>query len=106
MEFTSKAFMEHWTICGLRLPTIFIVMMLGLGVGFVGCSKSAGPPTNSEPRAANQQANTATLSPVLQPGQPQATTSSTASGKGKIDACALLTSREIQSIQGEPFKAD
>jgi hypothetical protein len=86
----------------VRERTLFVV--IGLAVGLVGCSKSADPRANSQSPAASQQANTAPLSPVAQPSQPQAMTSSTESGKGKIDACALLTSSEIQSIQGEPLK--
>jgi hypothetical protein len=104
LDFPGKTFMENWTILRLHLPTIFVVMMLGLGACFFGCSKSAGPPANDLPPAVSEQANRAPASPVSQPGQPQLTSSSTASGKGNIDACSLLTSSEIQSIQGEPLK--
>ena len=56
-----------------------------------------GPPPTT------QQATTGAPSPANQPSQP-VTTTTAESGMGKIDACALLTSKEIKSVQGEPLK--
>lgn len=50
-----------------------------------------------------QQANTAAPGPATQPSQP-ATIANAESNKSKIDACALLTSKEIESVQSEPLK--
>jgi hypothetical protein len=85
----------------MHIPMLLIAMVFGLAVGHVGCSKSEAPSAASQPA---QQGNTDLASTMTQPSQQQATTSSADSGKGKIDACALLTSKEIQSIQGEPLK--
>lgn len=52
--------------------------------------------------AAPPQANTAVPSTANQPGK--AASANLESNKGKIDACALLTSKEIESVQGEPMK--
>jgi len=76
--------------------------------GVVGCAKSealqssannqggiASPTTAGSPGALSQNG--------AQNGEPTATTSG-ATTRGKIDACALLTSQEIRSVQGEPLK--
>ena len=55
------------------------------------------------PSSSAQPLNTGASSPATQPSQSVITTSA-ASTKGKIDACALLTSKEIESVQGEPMK--
>jgi Protein of unknown function (DUF1573) len=49
------------------------------------------------PSSGAQNANPAAPGAANQPGQ-----LTVATGKGKIDACALLTSKEIESVQGEP----
>lgn len=85
----------------------FVVALCTLVFGVVGCAKSevlqssannqgaiASPTTAGSPSALSQTGT--------QNGEPGATTAST--GKGKIDACALLTSQEIRSVQGEPLK--
>ena len=41
---------------------------------------------------------------MVQNGEPAATTSGATTTRGKTDACALLTSQEIRSVQGEPLK--
>ena len=53
--------------------------------------------------ASTQSVTTAAASPSNQPGQPSTTTIAQLN-QGKIDACALLTSKEIESVQGEPLK--
>jgi hypothetical protein len=54
------------------------------------------------PPATTQQTTTSPPNPANQPSKQVITT--IASSKGKIDACALLTSKEIESVQGEPLK--
>jgi hypothetical protein len=61
----------------------FILLGSCLIVGLAGCSKSE-----------TQKANTAAPSPANQPE----------SNVAKIDACTLLTSKEIESVQGDPLK--
>ncbi len=61
----------------------FMVFGSCLILALTSCSKSK-----------TQQANTAAPSPVNQ----------TAPSEARIDACALLTSQEIASVQGEPLK--
>lgn len=57
-----------------------------LTIALAGCSRSKAP-----------EAGRATVPP-----NPRTATTDAESSKGKIDACALLTSKEIESIQGEP----
>jgi hypothetical protein len=87
---------------GIRSLLFSVVMLAGVAVGLVGCSKSAGPLADHPPPA-SQEASTSPLNPIAQASQAQAP-SSTAAGKGKVDTCALLTSSEIKSIQGEPLQ--
>jgi len=89
----------------MKFRMLSIVMLLGLAVGLVGCAKAEAPqpPANNQPASA-QQANTASPSAATQSSPQQTTTASTDSGKSKVDACTLLTSKEIQSVQGEALK--
>src|SRR5712691_9421689 len=82
-----------------------IVMVSGLAIGLVSCASSEAPqpPANNQP-APTQQVNTAAPSPATQSSRRQVTIASAEAGKGKIDACTLLTSKEIQSVQGEALK--
>jgi hypothetical protein len=63
---------------------------------FYATASVTGPPTNT------QQAATAVPSTANQPSQ-TVIASNAESSKGKIDACALLTSKEVQSVQNEPL---
>src|ERR1700730_4825214 len=69
----------------------------------VGCSKSEQPTINTTQQAVAPQSSLTTASPA-NARQPNAATPSPQTTKSKIDACALLTSKEIQSIQGEALK--
>src|SRR3982074_972294 len=60
-----------------------------LTMTFGGCSRSNQPTASQPSPPASFQAGVATSGPANQP---------------KIDACALLNSKEIQSIQGETLK--
>jgi hypothetical protein len=84
---------------------ILVVTLCTLAFGLVACAKSE-PPQSS---ASNQggiatQPSAGSPSPLPRSGEQATTTSGTATGKGKIDACALLTGPEIRSVQGESLK--
>ena len=90
----------------------FVVTLCTLVFGVVGCAKSEVPQSPANNQGAIAQPTTpgspGALSQnvaqnVAQNGEPMATTSG-ATTRGKIDACALLTSQEIRSVQGEPLK--
>lgn len=107
MDFPGRTH-EVMTMRAVRERTRLVVIVFGLAVGLIGCSKSARLPTESLRPASGLQASMGSASPATQPSQQPAITASTESGKGKprgkIDACTLLSSKEIQAIQGEPLQ--
>src|SRR5258705_4372095 len=80
----------------------FVVMLCTLVFGVVGCAKSEVP-ANSQAAIATQT-TAGSPSALSQNAEPTATTSGATTARGKTDACALLTSQEIRSVQGEPLK--
>ena len=83
----------------------FVVTLCTLAFGLVACAKSELPQSSANNQGVIAPQSTAgSPSPLPQNGEPAATTSGAATGKGKIDACALLTSQEIRSVQGESLK--
>ena len=82
-----------------------LVTLCTLVLWVVGCAKSEAPQASAGNQVATAASPAIGGSPVAssQNGEPAATTSGT-TGKAKVDACALLTSPEIQSVQGEPLK--
>ena len=68
----------------------------------VGCSRSAPTTSSSVPSSATPAA--VASSPVSQPNQSASSDPGTDTGKSKVDACALLTSRDLQAVQGEALK--
>jgi hypothetical protein len=89
----------------MKRTTVFLLTLGSLGFSFLACSKSEAPKP-----AANQQATIAsqpadgTATPVSALGEPSSTTSDSTTAKKKIDACTLLTSPEIRSIQDESLQ--
>jgi hypothetical protein len=82
----------------------FVITLCTLVFGIVGCAKSEVPQSSASTQGATASPTTAgSPGPLAQNGEPAATTAAS-TGKGKIDACALLTSPEIRSVQGEPLK--
>src|ERR1700730_509313 len=75
----------------------FMLLACCLIVALAGCSKSETPQSPANVKQANAAVT------ANQPAQP-ATTANAETSKSKIDACALLTSKEIESVQGEPLK--
>ena len=77
----------------------------------VGCRRSdTGQGTNTQtstPEQTSQTSPTPATSPVTQTAQPSPSTSPTADStnvRPKVDACAMLTSKDIEPIQGEAVK--
>jgi hypothetical protein len=82
----------------------FVITLCTLVFGIVGCAKSEVPQSSASTQGATALPTSAgSPGPLAQNGEPAATTAAS-TGKGKIDACALLTSPEIRSVQGEPLK--
>ena len=83
-----------------------VVLLCALLGCVVGCAKSEAPQTSAGKQVATAAppTNGGSASPASQNDEPPASTAVSGSGKGKIDACALLTSAEIRSVQGEPLK--
>jgi hypothetical protein len=84
----------------------FVVLLFALLGCVVGCAKSEAPQTSAGNQVATAAppTNGGSANPASQNGEPPATTPVAGTSKGKIDACALLTSAEIRSVQGEPLK--
>jgi len=84
----------------------FVVMLCTLLFWVAGCAKSQAPQTSTGNQVATAAPPTTggSASPASQNGEPAATTAVAGTGKGKIDACALLNGPEIRSVQGESLK--
>lgn len=82
----------------------FVVMLCTLVFGVVGCAKSEVPQSANNQAAIATQTTPGSPSALPQNGEPMPTTSGATIARGKTDACALLTSQEIRSVQGEPLK--
>jgi hypothetical protein len=79
------------------------VVLLSSVLTIAGCSARTGQPSanSSQPAAQASSPAVASTSPVSQAGTAPA---DAAGVKPKLDACALLTSQEIESVQGEAIK--
>lgn len=77
-----------------------VIVLLAATLAFVGCGKT---PT---PTAANGTQPVGETSSLPTPASPtsQAAAATDTTAKPKVDACALLTSKEIESVQGEAVK--
>jgi len=92
------------TMRGIHNSLLLILMVFVFPVGLVGCSKSQAPTADRQQPAAMPRASPAPTNPLIEPSQQPATAGRAESGKGRTDPCALLSSKEIQSIQGESLK--
>src|ERR1043165_5792489 len=82
-----------------------IVLLLSVFV-VNGCARSgtSQPATNTNVLQ-SEHLSPAPATSATAPSSPQGTTAASSPQlKPKLDACAMLTSQEIQSIQGETFK--
>lgn len=92
--------------------TLFVLIVLGFGVGLNGCSRSARQAPATAPQARSESATSESASPTTQSGTqsnaPPAIAADVQSTKGKptgrLDSCTLLSATEIQAIQGEALK--
>jgi hypothetical protein len=84
---------------GWRMRKHIVFLVSCLLFAFTSCSKSEAPQLGN----ATAQAGVSQQSSSSQPGR-QATASNSESAKSNLDACTLLSSKEIQSVQGEPSK--
>jgi hypothetical protein len=69
-----------------------------------GCAKSEVSKNAAGNQTAPAPGSAESPSAVVQPGRETNSGAAVPTAKGKIDVCALLTSQEIQSIQGEALK--
>ncbi len=93
--------MKRTFLCALNSLSFLLSSLLVIA----GCStNTTQPPANGSQTAAQTNASPDTTSSLAsQPGSPQGPVE-TALVKPKVDACALLTSKEIESVQGEATK--
>lgn len=84
------------------------IVVIAVAVTLLGCKKSAVPPAESPRPATELQASTGAATPTPQPSEALPITAGTKPAKekpvGKMDSCTLLSSKEIETIQGEPLK--
>jgi len=85
-----------------------LIVVIGFAVGLIACSKSAALLPGSPRSVTGVQASMGSTSAATQPSLQPATTASIESTKGKaigkMDACTLISPKNIQAIQGEPLK--
>jgi hypothetical protein len=78
-----------------------LTLLLSSTLAIAGCSKTA-----PQPSASGQQVAVETQSSPTTPATPAgpSTPAAATAVKPKVDACALLTSKEVESVQGEAIK--
>ncbi len=80
-----------------------VIILLSSSLAFAGCSSSTTRPSANGSQTAEETVQPSSASsPASQWSSPAAT--ETVTVKPKVDACALLTSKEIESVQGEAIK--
>jgi hypothetical protein len=80
------------------------VLVPSLLIAIAGCKTSTPPQPNANSPQTPTTNSSPSSSPVSQPSLPPAAADSPAAAKAKLDACALLTSKDIESVQGEAVK--
>lgn len=80
-----------------------VIILLSSSLAIAGCSSSTTPPSANGSQTAEETAQPSSASsPASRRSSSAATESVTV--KPKVDACALLTSKEIESVLGEAIK--
>lgn len=79
-----------------------VLLMLCVFVATVGCKQSTNAPVASNQNAATNPAGASPVAAQSSANDPNAQT--TSQENPKTDACAMLTSDDIKSVQGEPVK--
>lgn len=82
----------------MLIPAVLFSLLL-----MVGCKTTSTTQPSANAAQASSDSNTPSSNPASQPSTPVAPGNAT-SAKPKVDACALLTSQEIESVQGEALK--
>jgi hypothetical protein len=80
-----------------------IIILFSSSLAIVGCSISTTPPPANGSQTAVETAQPSSASSSASQPTSSATTD-TVAVKPKVDACALLTSKEIEAVQGEAIK--
>ena len=76
------------------------LLLLCLTLAIAGCSQTTSQPSANAPQAVATSPSAASSSPVANTASP----APAVPVQAKIDACALLTSKEIEAVQGQPLK--
>ena len=85
-----------------RIPMLSLCLLF---VAFGACKTSSTTQSQANTSSGSSETSTAQSSPgqITATGSPSAAQAATAI-KPKVDACAMLDSKEIQAVQGEPVK--
>src|SRR6476619_814821 len=85
-----------------RIPMLSLCLLF---VAFGACKSSSTTQSQANTSSGTAETSTAQSSPgqITSTGSPSAAQAATAV-KPKVDACAMLDSKEIQAVQGEPVK--
>ena len=85
-----------------RIPMLSLCLLF---VAFGACKTSSTTQSQANTSSGTSETGTAQSSPgqITSTGSPSAAQAATAV-KPKVDACAMLDSKEIQAVQGEPVK--
>ena len=94
---------------GGHLMQLKLIMFLICTLVVVGCRRSetnqgTTNTQNSTTEQTSQTSPTPATSPVTQTAQSSPPTAAASNVKPKVDACAMLTTRDIEPIQGEAIK--
>jgi hypothetical protein len=76
------------------------LLLLCLTLAIAGCSQTTSRPSANAPQAVATSPSAASSSPVANTASP----APAVPVQAKIDSCALLTSKEIEAVQGQPLK--
>ncbi len=79
-----------------------VIILLSSSVAIGGCSSSKTPPQANGSQTAVEVAQPSSSSTANQPSS--SAPAAPVAVKPKVDACALLSSKEIESVQGEAIK--
>jgi len=79
-----------------------VIILLSSSLAIAGCSSSKTPPQANGSQTAVEVAQPSSSSTANQPSS--SAPAAPVAVKPKVDACALLSSKEIESVQGEAIK--
>jgi hypothetical protein len=88
-----------------RSASLLLISTLALAAGCGQTATNQQPPSNQQPPTTNQTAATSPGQTNAGAATPaQSPSAQAAAAKGDVDPCSLLTSAELQAVQGEPLK--